>query len=165
MNCRTMKLSTPVGEIFLAANEKAIVALLWKREDLERIGIGTVTQSAESPTHPILKLAAKQLKEYFAGTRQEFNLPLELQGTPFQKRIWKELRKIPFGKTWSYQDLARRVDNPLAVRAVGTANGRNPICILIPCHRVVRLSGELGGYAGGMENKALLLDLEKRHSP
>ncbi len=157
----TMELSTPLGEMILAADGKAIVALLWKREELARIGIEASTESA---SHPLLKRAAKQLKEYFAGTRREFDLPLDLQGTIFQKRIWRELRKIPFSQTWSYQELARRAGNPLAIRAAGTANGKNPICILVPCHRVVRLTGAPGGYAGGMENKAWLLAMEKRVS-
>ena len=100
------------------------------------------------------------------GPPSEHLVPFELDArcaeapTEFQLRVWSELRKIPFGKTWSYRELAERVGNPGAVRAVGSANGRNPVCIFIPCHRVVRTGGELGGYAGGLENKALLLDLE-----
>lgn len=152
-------LPSPIGNLILAATEKKVVALVWSREELKRIGIPAWK---EGPTCDMLEEAAKQLGEYFRGERRKFGLPLELQGTAFQKRVWTELAKIPFGKTWSYQELARRVGNPGAVRAVGTANGRNPVCIFIPCHRVVRLSGELGGYAGGGGIKAFLLDLESK---
>jgi methylated-DNA-[protein]-cysteine S-methyltransferase len=109
----------------------------------------------------LLLRAETQLGEYFRGSRKRFDLPLDLRGTAFQRKVWAELGKIPFGATWSYRELAERIGNPGAVRAVGTANGRNPVCILIPCHRVVRVSGDLGGYAGGLENKAFLLELEK----
>jgi methylated-DNA-[protein]-cysteine S-methyltransferase len=150
-------LSTPMGKMILGTSETSVIALVWKKEALERIGIAAWK---EGPTCTVLKEAEKQLQEYFQGNRQAFDLPLQLQGTAFQKRVWTELRKIPFGKTWSYEELARRVGNTGAVRAVGTANGRNPICIFIPCHRVLRLSGELGGYAGGLDNKSFLLGLE-----
>ena len=124
---------TPLGDLVMAATETSILALAWKKE---------------------------QLREYFRGDRKQFELPLDFAGTDFQKRVWTELGRIPFGKTWSYQELARKVENPCAVRAVGTASGKNPVCIFIPRHRVVRLSGELGGYAGGTGNKAFLLKLE-----
>jgi methylated-DNA-[protein]-cysteine S-methyltransferase len=152
-------LTTPVGKLALVTSEDSVLALVWDREGLEnRIGI---PEWREGPACALLKSAEKQLGEYFRGQRDRFDLPLKLQGTDFQKRVWAELRKIPFGRTWSYQELARHVGSPAAVRAVGTANGRNPLCIFIPCHRVVRLSGELGGYAGGLENKARLLELER----
>lgn len=150
-------LSSPVGELILATTDNSVVALTWNREDLGRIGI---TSWEEGESCALLEKAKNQLGEYFRGSRETFDLPLEFQGTVFQQRVWNELRKIPFGNTWSYQELAGRVGSPGAVRAVGSANGRNPVCIFIPCHRVVRLSGELGGYAGGLENKAYLLNLE-----
>jgi methylated-DNA-[protein]-cysteine S-methyltransferase len=150
-------LSTPMGKMILGTSETSVIALVWKKEELERIDSAAWQ---EGSTCSLLNEAEKQLQEYFQRGRQAFDLPLQLQGTAFQKRVWTELKKIPFGKTWSYQELAKRVGNPGAVRAVGTANGRNPICIFIPCHRVVRLSGELGGYAGGLDNKAFLLGLE-----
>jgi methylated-DNA-[protein]-cysteine S-methyltransferase len=149
--------TTPLGELGIVADEKSILALVWSMEDLKNLGI---LAWELSPKNILLETAAIQLKEYFRGDRKKFNLPLDLRGTDFQKKVWKELAKIPFGKTWSYQELARRIGSPLAVRAVGTANAKNPVCIFIPCHRVIRLSGELGGYAGGTEQKAFLLNLE-----
>ena len=110
----------------------------------------------------------RQLAEYFAGTRMVFDLPLDLDalgGTAFQRRVWTTLIDIPYGKTISYGELARRIGQPAAVRAVGLANGRNPLSIVIPCHRVIGASGALTGYGGGMERKRMLLDLELRHSP
>jgi len=104
-----------------------------------------------------LPLAIRQLKEYFAGTRRVFNLPLRMQGTAFQQRVWRELTKIPFGETWSYGQLAKRIDNPNGSRAVGLANGRNPIAIVVPCHRVIGADGSLTGFGGGIERKQWLL--------
>ncbi|MEO7424848.1 MAG: methylated-DNA--[protein]-cysteine S-methyltransferase [Fibrobacteria bacterium] len=158
MKCYRKTIATPVGEIILAASEQAVMALLWNREDLPRLGLEFAPAGG---TCDMLQRAEIQLGEYFRGSRKRFDLPLELRGTAFQRKVWAELEKIPFGATWSYRELAERIGNPGAVRAVGTANGRNPVCILIPCHRVVRVSGDLGGYAGGLENKAFLLELEK----
>ena len=107
----------------------------------------------------------KQLQEYFDGTRQKFDLPLSPQGTPFQSQVWQALLKIPYGETRSYQQIASMVGNPKACRAVGSANGKNPIMILIPCHRVITAGGKIGGYAGGLPMKKALLELEtKRRS-
>lgn len=149
-------LDTSAGPLFLAATDKAVTALVWSREALARIGI----VAAERGAPDILAAAAAQVEEYLAGMREAFDLPLDLAGTPFQRKVWDALRTIPFGETWSYGDLAKRVGNPGAVRAVGTANGRNPVCIMVPCHRVVRATGDLGGYAGGVDRKAFLLGLE-----
>ena len=107
-----------------------------------------------------LREAQRQLEEYFAGERTEFSLPLESHGTDFQQRVWRALRAIPFGTTISYGELARRIGNPRAVRAVGLANGRNPISIIVPCHRVIGANGTLTGYGGGLERKRFLLALE-----
>ena len=106
---------------------------------------------------------AEQLAEYFAGDRRDFDLPLELEGTEFQRRVWAQLRAIPYGETISYGELARRVGNPRASRAVGLANGRNPVAVIVPCHRVIAADGGLGGYGGGSERKIHLLDLERDH--
>lgn len=103
----------------------------------------------------------RQLSEYFAGTRQEFDVPLRSEGTPFQQQVWRELARIPFGTTITYAELARRIGQPGASRAVGNANGRNPISILVPCHRVVGTNGTLTGYAGGVEKKQWLLAFER----
>jgi len=107
--------------------------------------------------------AVSQLEEYFSGQRREFTVPLEFAGTEFQCRVWSELKKIPYGETVSYAELARRIGNPAAVRAVAAAVGANPISIFVPCHRVVGSDGSLTGYAGGLDAKRLLLDLE--HQP
>jgi methylated-DNA-[protein]-cysteine S-methyltransferase len=155
-----MSLATPIGSLILAATDKSIVALVWNRTGLKRLGI----KVGHENTHlPLFKEAGKQIREYFSGRRKVFDLPLDLAGTAFQKSVWQVLLKIPFGQTWSYQEVAMRIGNPKAVRAVGTANARNPVCIFVPCHRVVRLSGDLGGYAGGVDAKAFLLDLETTH--
>jgi methylated-DNA-[protein]-cysteine S-methyltransferase len=105
----------------------------------------------------------RQLEEYFAGSRREFDLTLHLEGTPFQRRVWAALREIPYGATLSYGELARRIDKPKASRAVGLANGRNPISILVPCHRVIGTNGSLTGYGGGLDRKRWLLAHEGLH--
>jgi methylated-DNA-[protein]-cysteine S-methyltransferase len=104
----------------------------------------------------------RQLREYFAGARRDFEIPLLMEGTDFQKRVWKNLQKIPYGETISYGELANRIGDPKAVRAVGAANGQNPIPIIVPCHRVIGSNGSLTGFGGGLENKRKLLDLESR---
>ena len=119
--------------------------------------------SSAAPT-PLLREAARQLDEYFAGRRKEFDLPLAPKGTVFQQKVWQALQKIPYGTTVTYKDIAIAVGNPLACRAVGMANHNNPIGIIIPCHRVIGANGKLTGYAGGLDKKQLLLDLEFRHS-
>src|SRR5579871_2890653 len=119
---------------------------------------------SESLSHPILRQVTDQLRAYFAGELTEFDLPLDLQGTPFQKRVWEELLRIPYGETRSYSFVAGSIGAPKAVRAVGAANGQNPIPIVIPCHRVIGAGGSLTGYGGGLPLKRYLLDLEARHS-
>jgi methylated-DNA-[protein]-cysteine S-methyltransferase len=114
------------------------------------------------PRHLILCEAERQLVEYFAGRRTQFDLPLEPRGTEFQRKIWQALKAIPFGQTRSYLDLAKAVGSPRAVRAVGAANGKNPLSIVVPCHRVIGADGRLVGFAGGVETKAKLLALEGR---
>jgi methylated-DNA-[protein]-cysteine S-methyltransferase len=148
---------TPLGKLYLVATETAIVALTSSKLDLKKQGYPI---EQKTPLNPLLIEAEKQLLEYLGGKRKTFNLPYHFTGTDFQKKVWKNLEKIPFGKTWSYQDLAKQVGNAGAVRAVGNANGKNPICIFIPCHRVIRASGELGGYSGGIAKKVFLLKLE-----
>jgi len=147
---------TPTGDMTLVAHERALLALVWDEGELARLGLA----AAEPGANAALEAGFRQLGEYFAGKRARFDLPLEPAGSEFQKAVWDRLREIPFGSTWSYRELALRVGNAGAARAVGSANGRNPLCILIPCHRVVRASGELGGYAGGTDRKSFLLDLE-----
>jgi methylated-DNA-[protein]-cysteine S-methyltransferase len=164
MICHRKTLSTPVGKLFLAASDMHVLGLSWDPEDMPRRQSQREWEwefSRPGASCPLLEKAESQLREYFQGQRRRFRLPLQLRGTPFQEKVWSGLGEIPYGETWSYRDLAESIGHPGAVRAVGTANGRNPLCILIPCHRVVRHSGELGGYAGGVENKARLLSLER----
>lgn len=150
-----------------AANtqQHIIESPLGQLELIERDGYLThchFTQKAASTAKPslLLEKVEKQLKAYFEGKCQSFNLPLAPYGTPFQASVWQVLLKISYGETWSYKRVASEIKNLQAVRAVGSANGKNPICIIIPCHRVVRASGELGGYAGGVNKKTFLLSLE-----
>ncbi|NUN04997.1 MAG: methylated-DNA--[protein]-cysteine S-methyltransferase, partial [Bdellovibrio sp.] len=118
----------------------------------------------ESPQGLLLRHAQQQLTEYLDGTRKEFSLTLDLRGSEFQLKVWQELLKIPYGETRSYKDIAKILQSPQACRAVGTANGKNPISLIIPCHRVINSGGGLGGYAGGVQTKTALLQLETAHS-
>lgn len=155
--------SSPVGRLTLIANPRALVAILWENDRPERVTALRGGPRIESDrNHPILRETARQLDEYFAGKRTAFDLPIDPKGTEFQKKAWNALRRIPFGETRSYGDQARRIGSPKACRAVGAANGRNPISIVIPCHRVIGANGSLTGFAGGESVKRALLDLERR---
>jgi methylated-DNA-[protein]-cysteine S-methyltransferase len=149
--------ATPVGLLKLVANDAALVAILWENDDPKRVRLAPL---AEDVTHPVLSLAERQLTEYFAGTRKSFDLPLDFSGTPFQKQVWSELLKIPFGQTRTYGDIAKAIGKPTAFRAVGAANGKNPISIVAPCHRVIGKDGSLTGFAGGLKAKECLLGIE-----
>jgi methylated-DNA-[protein]-cysteine S-methyltransferase len=149
---------SPVGNLTLVAREAKLVAVLWENERLYRVLLGSAQEANDDPT---LLETQRQLEEYFSGERDRFNLPLEFDGTEFQKKVWQALLDIPYGETCTYSDIARRVGNATAVRAVGAANGRNPISIIAPCHRVIGASGKLTGYAGGLDVKQALLALEK----
>ncbi len=159
MTLSSKTIPSPVGELTLVASDKGLVAILWENDSPSRVKLGTV---AESPDHPVLAAAETQLKEYFAGTRTAFDLPLDFRGTDFQKSVWAELLAIPFGETRSYGEIAMKLGRPKASRAVGAANGRNPISIVAPCHRVIGSTGKLTGFAGGLEAKDYLLKLEGR---
>jgi len=152
---------SPVGHLTLVASDAGVRAILWEAEG-EHVRVRFATAGAvEQPDHPVLTDAVGQLGQYFAGERREFDLPLDTVGTEFQRSAWTALRTIPFGATVSYGEQARRLGNPKAVRAVGTANGRNPVSIVVPCHRVVGSDGSLTGFAAGLETKAWLLDHER----
>ena len=153
------EMKSPVGKLKLVASSNALIAVLWQEERPNRVKLGTMNLD---PQHPILIEAERQISEYFVGERIDFDLPLQLDGTEFQRKVWRALREIPFGETKSYQDLARAVGSPKASRAVGAANGKNPFSIVVPCHRVVGADGALTGFAGGLETKAALLALEAR---
>jgi methylated-DNA-[protein]-cysteine S-methyltransferase len=147
-------MESPVGALLLEGDEQGISGILFRKE-----GMGG-PDSAPKP----LREAVRQLKAYFAGDLRVFDLPLRMEGTPFQITVWNTLRGIPYGETISYGELARRIGNPKGSRAVGLANGSNPISIVVPCHRVIGSNGKLTGYGGGLENKELLLGLERRHA-
>jgi methylated-DNA-[protein]-cysteine S-methyltransferase len=144
------------GSLYLVASEKGLQALLWKRHPAKMLQ----NLKGSSPEVIILSQAVKQLEEYFDGKRTQFDIPLDVEGTDFQKQVWFCLQKIPFGKTLSYRDIAKKIKKEKAVRAVGAANGKNPISIIIPCHRVIASNGSLQGYSGGLKMKAQLLQLE-----
>jgi methylated-DNA-[protein]-cysteine S-methyltransferase len=148
-----------VGELKLVASHKGLAAVLWQNDDPDRVRLGRML---EQPAHPVLVLAEKELGDYFAGRLRAFTVPLDFQGSQFQNSVWQALLTIPFGETRSYGDIARQIGRPSAARAVGAANGRNPISIIAPCHRVVGVNGALTGFAGGLDNKARLLGLESR---
>jgi methylated-DNA-[protein]-cysteine S-methyltransferase len=150
-------MESPVGKLQLVASSNALIAVLWEQERPNRVKLRT---PKPDPHHPILLETERQLTEYFSNQRTEFDLPLQPDGTEFQKKVWQALRAIPFGQTRSYLDLARAVGAPEAFRAVGAANSRNPLSIVVPCHRVVASDGSLTGYAGGLRAKAALLALE-----
>ncbi len=147
---------SPLGRMTLQANESGLLGAWFETETTMPEVLGQYSE-----TCPILMTTARQLGEYFAGQRRQFDLPLAASGTPFQRSVWQALCTIPYGETRSYLQLAETIGNPKAVRAVGLANGRNPISIIVPCHRVIGKSGQLTGYAGGVERKAQLLALEK----
>lgn len=150
-------LPSPVGELKLVANGSRLAAILWENDKPDRVRLGPMT---EAPDNPVLVKTARQLEEYFAGTRNAFDLELDFAGTEFQKKVWAALLTIPFGETRTYSQIAQQIGHPSAVRAVGAANGRNPISIIAPCHRVIGASGKLTGFAGGLEAKERLLILE-----
>ncbi|MFF0726412.1 methylated-DNA--[protein]-cysteine S-methyltransferase [Streptomyces sp. NPDC004134] len=151
---------SPVGPLTLVAEDDSLTGL-YMTDQRHRPADETFGTPAD-PEDPPFAAAAVQLAAYFAGERTDFDLPLHLSGTPFQQRVWEQLRQIPYGETISYGELAERVGNPAASRAVGMANGRNPVGIIVPCHRVVGANGSLTGYGGGIDRKKQLLALERR---
>lgn len=154
-------IKSPVGLLKIVVNDSALLAILWDNEKLNRVRLNELK---EDKNDPLILETEKQLNEYFLGQRKVFNLPLEALGTPFQQAVWQWLNQIPYGVTWSYKDIALKIQNPQAVRAVGAAVGRNPISIVVPCHRVIAANGSLTGFAGGLDRKKILLDLESNVS-
>jgi len=154
----TKTIVTPVGELTLIASDKGLAAVLWENEGSQRVPLTPLSHNA---LHPVLCEAERQLQEYFAGTRQRFTLSYDPSGTPFQQKVWAALLTIPFGETRSYRQIAEQIGHPKAVRAVGAANGKNPLSIMAPCHRVIGSNGKLTGFAGGLPVKAFLLELER----
>lgn len=150
-------MASPVGQLKLVANEQALVAILWDNENPKRVRLAELI---EDVSHPILLNTQQQLIEYFSGQRKVFDIPLDFEGTDFQKKVWSALLTIPYGETRSYKQIAQQLGNEKAVRAVGAANGKNPISIIAPCHRVIGSGGALVGFAGGLDKKEILLRLE-----
>jgi methylated-DNA-[protein]-cysteine S-methyltransferase len=155
----TNTIASPVGALTLIASDAGLSAVLWENDDPKRVRVGDLI---DAPQHPILVQAERELREYFAGERRSFSVPLDASGTAFQKKAWAVLLTIPYGETRSYGQLAAQVGNPKASRAVGAANGRNPISIIVPCHRAIASDGALTGFAGGLDAKRHLLALEAR---
>lgn len=147
-----------IGPLYLLASDLGLRGVFWKPQDSAFVksisGGGLQIQ--------FLAQAVQELKEYFESQRTVFEIPLDIIGTSFQMQVWEQLRGIPYGQTCSYSEIAARIGNPKAVRAVGTANGRNPLSVIVPCHRVIAAGGTLGGYAGGLPIKSILLELEQR---
>jgi len=148
---------SPVGKLTLVATDDGLAAILWENDRPHRVPLHVV---AEAPCHPVLVDAARQLEQYFAGECKTFDLNLDFDGTEFQRKVWSALLTIPFGETRSYSQIAKQIGHPNAARAVGAANGRNPISIIAPCHRVIGSTGKLTGFGGGLPAKAQLLALE-----
>jgi methylated-DNA-[protein]-cysteine S-methyltransferase len=152
-------IESPVGKLKLVASDKGLAAILWEDDRPRRVRL---SDAVEDKQHAVLVETERQLREYFTGKRKEFSIALDMRGTRFQKDVWESLLAIPFGETRSYGQLAKQLGNPRATRAVGAATGRNPISIIVPCHRVIGSSGKLTGFAGGLKTKAHLLSLEGR---
>jgi len=151
------QLHTPIGVLTLVGSDGGLRAVLWPDDNPERVALGAVLRRS----HAVLESAAEQLDGYFTGERRRFEMPLELVGTGFQVAVWRSLEEIPYGQTRSYAEVARLVGRPGAARAVGAAVGRNPVSILLPCHRVLGSDGSLTGFAGGVGAKRWLLDHEQ----
>lgn len=152
---------SPIGKLLLAASERGLAGVYFEEHKHFKGMDGWQRDDA----HFVLQQTRLQLAAYFAGARREFDVPLDMRGgTAFQQAVWQALRTLPFGATASYAEIAKHIGNPGAVRAVGAANGRNPISIIVPCHRVIASSGALTGYAGGLNNKKLLLALEAKQA-
>ncbi|MGE3262327.1 MAG: methylated-DNA--[protein]-cysteine S-methyltransferase [Bacteriovoracia bacterium] len=153
------KFDSEIGPLYLVASEKGLQGVFWRKH----ASAPTVKNlEGNGPEIKILASTHAQLLEYFSGKRKKFELTFDIQGTDFQKKVWAQLAKIPYGETTSYRDIAQKIKNAKAVRAVGTANGRNPLSIIVPCHRVIAANGTLGGYAGGLPVKTRLLEIERK---
>ena len=150
-------MDSPLGRLTLVATDTGLAAVLWENDRPTRV---PVQSPVEQEDHPMLSSVRRQLDEYFSGRRRTFAIAFDVDGTGFQKDVWAALRTIPFGETRSYQDIAAQIGRPRAVRAVGAANGRNPVSIITPCHRVIGANGHLTGFAAGLDTKARLLAFE-----
>ena len=156
------RLDSPLGDLWAISDVNQLMGLFFRQAEMEDwlFRHHKLTQIKKRPDLPVLLNLKVQLQGYFNKNIWQFSLPLKLEGSPFQLRVWENLQKIPYGTTWSYQKLAIAAENPRATRAVGSANGRNPIPIIIPCHRVIRKNGDIGGYSSGLPIKRWLLKHE-----
>jgi len=154
-------IASPVGLLKLVASSNGLTAILWENDDPNRVRLGALEHE---PVHPVLLQAERELDDYFAGKRAVFNIELDMAGTDFQRRVWGALLTIPFGETRTYADVARQIGSPKAFRAVGAANGKNPVSIIVPCHRAIGSDGALHGFAGGLDAKRYLLALERQQA-
>ena len=153
---------SPVGVLSLIASGNGLHAVLWATDWQDERCKTIVKTLRVSEKHPVITEVKKQLAEYFSKKREKFDLPVILDGTEFQKKAWKQLVKIPYGQTISYGEQAKKIGDPKKARAVGAANSRNPVSIIVPCHRVIAKNGDLTGFGGGLHNKKLLIELEQR---
>lgn len=150
-------IASPISPLTLIASDAGLQEMHWNEERPDG--------APDAPDHPVLQQVAAQLEEYFEGTRTTFDVPLDMKGTPFQHAVWDLLKTIPYGETTTYGALAQTLGDPGKARAVGMANGKNPVGIIVPCHRVIGSSGALTGFAGGLDTKAFLLRLERKVKP
>lgn len=157
-----MRIDSPLGQLTLVASDVGLRAVLWDGDDPARAGLGQPPSRRAAGRSTLCAEAARQLDRYFAGSLTRFDLPLDLRGTPFQQQAWLALAEIPYGETRTYAEQAARLGRPSAARAVGAANGRNPLSIVLPCHRVIGSDGSLTGFAGGLDAKRWLLEHEAR---
>lgn len=156
------KVTSKIGTIYLVASSEALYGIFWKPQKIENESHSqSHSQNQNAGAIKMLDRAERQVQEYLDGKRKTFDVPLQMEGTDFQKRVWARLSQIPYGETRSYKDIAKELKDANASRAVGTANGRNPISLIVPCHRVISSDGSMGGYAGGLSIKEMLLNLEK----
>lgn len=158
----TLHIQTEIGPILLAEENNMLTEITLAEKARKTFQAGLQSESKEEET-PVLAKAKRQLTEYLAGTRETFDVPISMRGTSFQKKVWEQLLQIPYGETATYGEIAARIGNPKACRAVGMANHHNPISIIVPCHRVIGADGRLTGYGGGLPIKEKLLALEKKH--
>jgi methylated-DNA-[protein]-cysteine S-methyltransferase len=158
MNYVYTTMGSPVGALKLIASNRGLAGILWEDDRIARVP--HLADAVAEKGHPVLVAAEKQLAEYFAGSRTKFTLPLDFIGAEFNKKVWQALLTIPYGETRTYGQIAKEIGAPKSSRAVGAANGKNPVSIVAPCHRVIGANGKLTGFAGGLEVKAFLLKLE-----
>ena len=154
------EMDSPVGRLTIVASPDRLYSILWESDLKDKQRLKTIRSLKKNSSNKVIRITKEQLKEYFQGKRKKFDLPLSFNGTPFQNQCWKELTKIPYSKTMTYGEQAQKLGNKNKARAVGMANGLNPISIVVPCHRVIGSSGDLIGFAGGLETKKFLLKLE-----